>query len=405
MAGGANSQIVQSLFSGGGIRLESDGGGKGPTGTVIEGNQIAGTGEGIAVDGTNISGLTVRFNQFSGGSIGIALNSQAAGTINGNSVTAVGTALAVNAAFSGSIDSNDFSGATVGVQYGAAAPLNANRINGNTIGVVSTVSDPTAALGFVAGSLPNQIYENGTGVELESASMQNQHVYENALGVTGSGSLVATDLAHANVIELNGVGIEEFSGPIEFNRVDQNTTGISAISGQFIAHDLIYRNTSTAVDIAGATSVQVISNTFYSPTGDNISVTDGASNVEIQDNVLWASSGYDIYVANDSQSGFFSDYNDLFADGTGKLVHWDIDFTDILDWQVDVNQFDLHSVGSTVVNPLSGPAALRRPGAGRLPRGRHGCRPSFHEPDRGQRQPDSRRRPGEPAEPSGQPGF
>ena len=35
----------------------------------------------------------------------------------------------------------------------------------------------------------------------------------------------------------------------------------------------------------------------------------------------------------------------------GKLVHWDIDFTDILDWQDDVAQFDLHSEGTTVLNP------------------------------------------------------
>ena len=58
-----------------------------------------------------------------------------------------------------------------------------------------------------------------------------------------------------------------------------------------------------------------------------------------------------IYVANDSTSGFFSDYNDLHASGTGKLVYWTKDFTDVLDWQEDVHQFDLHSIGHTVVNP------------------------------------------------------
>src|SRR5262249_35504601 len=56
-------------------------------------------------------------------------------------------------------------------------------------------------------------------------------------------------------------------------------------------------------------------------------------------------------VANDSTSGFFSDYNDLHTTGTGKLVFWTQDFTDLLDWQQDVNQFDLHSIGRTVVNP------------------------------------------------------
>ena len=85
--------------------------------------------------------------------------------------------------------------------------------------MVSTVSDPASALGFIAGTLPNQIWGNATGVELIDAAMQNQHVYENQAGVIGSGSLAATDLDHANLIELNGMGIDEFSGPIEFNRI------------------------------------------------------------------------------------------------------------------------------------------------------------------------------------------
>src|SRR5207247_248472 len=44
--------------------------------------------------------------------------------------------------------------------------------------------------------------------------------------------------------------------------------------------------------------------------------------------------------------------NDLHASGTGKLVFWTRDFTDVLDWQEDVAQFDLHSIGATVVHPL-----------------------------------------------------
>ena len=71
----------------------------------------------------------------------------------------------------------------------------------------------------------------------------------------------------------------------------------------------------------------------------------------MENNIFWSAGGYDLYIANDSQSGFFSDYNDLHSSGTGKLVFWEIDFTDILDWQEDVHQFDLHSIGYTVVNP------------------------------------------------------
>src|SRR5439155_23840499 len=71
----------------------------------------------------------------------------------------------------------------------------------------------------------------------------------------------------------------------------------------------------------------------------------------VRDNICWSAGGYDVYVRNDSQSGFFSDFNDLHASATGKLLFWEIDFTDILDWQEDIHQFDLHSIGRTVLNP------------------------------------------------------
>ncbi len=347
IAGGSNNQIVHDAITSGGINLGNDSASAGPTGTIIEHNQITG---GIAVTGAGITGLAVRFNQIGGG---ILLNNPAAGTISGNYVAAVGgTALSIRAAFSGSIDNNNFTGANVGVVYQAGAFLSGNQIDGNGTGVISTVSDPASALGFVAGTLTNQIFGNGTGVQLVNAALQNQHVYDNQIGVTGSGTLVPTDIDNANLIELNGVGITGFSGPIEFNRIARNTIGIVAGSGQFIAHNLIYRNVQTAVSINAVTAVQVVNNTFYAPTGDNIDITGAASNIEVQDNILWAESGYDINVANNSQAGFFSDFNDLYATGTGKLVFWDISFTDILDWQDDVNLYDLHSIGSTVVNPL-----------------------------------------------------
>ncbi len=69
-------------------------------------------------------------------------------------------------------------------------------------------------------------------------------------------------------------------------------------------------------------------------------------------NILWARAGYDIYVANDSQAGFFSDYNNLYADQGGRIGYWTRDFTDVLDWQADIARFDLHSIGATVVNPV-----------------------------------------------------
>src|SRR5262249_35930201 len=74
-------------------------------------------------------------------------------------------------------------------------------------------------------------------------------------------------------------------------------------------------------------------------------------NAELVSNILSSETGYAVYVDNNSQTGFWSDYNTLDAGDTGKLVYWTKDFTDILDFQADVARFDLHSAGRTVVNP------------------------------------------------------
>src|SRR5207302_976821 len=141
------------------------------------------------------------------------------------------------------------------------------------------------------------------------------------------------------------------TGAIQFNRIARNTIGIAAATRQLIAHNLIYRNDQDGILIHGQNDVRLVSNTFYAPTGDNIHIDSGSSNIEVRDNILWATAGTDIYVADDSHAAFSSDYNDLYATGTGVLVHWDTDFSDLFDWQADIAQFDLHSIGRTVVHP------------------------------------------------------
>jgi parallel beta-helix repeat protein len=110
--------------------------------------------------------------------------------------------------------------------------------------------------------------------------------------------------------------------------------------------------------LSGVTDVQIANNTIFSETGDNIRLEDMAREIEVRNNILWVESGTNIDIATNSRSGFFSDYNQLHATGTGTLVHWMRDFTDVLDWQVDVNRFDLHSMGTTVVNPLGAEPAF-----------------------------------------------
>ena len=75
--------------------------------------------------------------------------------------------------------------------------------------------------------------------------------------------------------------------------------------------------------------------------------------MEILNNILWTGGGYDLDIAADSHSGFFSDFNDLYSTGGGLIVHYLEDFSVILDWQDDVALYDLHSIGTTVVNPTA----------------------------------------------------
>ena len=181
--------------------------------------------------------------------------------------------------------------------------------------------------------------------------MHGQVIRDNTTGVTGTGILGPDNLDDANLIYRNTTGVD-FTGTIQFNRIDANVTGVKAKGNSQIAHNQFADNRSVGILVNNVTDVQIANNTMYAATGDNIRIENLAKEIEVRGNTLWVDPGTNIFVADNARSGFFSDYNQLHATGTGKLVHWMRDFTDILDWQVDVNLYDLHSIGTTVVNPL-----------------------------------------------------
>ncbi len=150
----------------------------------------------------------------------------------------------------------------------------------------------------------------------------------------------------------------DFTGTIQFNRISDNVIGIRAKGNSQITHNIITSNDVVGILVSGITDVQIANNTLYAETGDNIRLENSAKEVEIRSNILWTEQGTDIYVADNSRTGFYSDYNQLHATGTGKLVHWMKDFTDVLDWQVDVNRYDLHSIGTTTVLALGAEPAF-----------------------------------------------
>ncbi|MBL8338895.1 MAG: right-handed parallel beta-helix repeat-containing protein, partial [Rhodoferax sp.] len=291
--------------------------------------------------------LRIVHNRF--GSSGLQVTAASGGAVSWNDLAGM---LDIDAAFAGRIDHNDIHGASIGVDYGAAADLRDNRIWGNTTGIRTTVAGSTQGLGFTPGAGSNEIYANSTGIQAVGAQFQNQWVRNNSTGVTGTGIVGGSSLDLANRIEANQQGIANFNGTVQYSRIAGNTTGIAATNGLLVAHNLVYRNTGVGLLVSGVSDVRIYQNTFYAPAGDNIRVQSAASNVEVRGNILWARAGYDLFVANDSQTGFFSDYNNLYADQGGRIGYWTRDFTDVLDWQADIARFDLHSIGATVVNPL-----------------------------------------------------
>ncbi|RLA51269.1 MAG: hypothetical protein DRQ65_08095, partial [Gammaproteobacteria bacterium] len=233
----------------------------------------------------------------------------------------------------------------------APAALANNDIFDNNTGVVSSVMDASTALGFVAGSASNDIHNNSNGVQLLNARVQGQHIHDNTDGVVGDGIVGGESLDTANLILSNQRGVNLSSGTVQYSRIGLNGTGIVAADRLQIHHNEIYRNTSYGIYVNGADDVRITYNTLHAVTGDNVHLTGGATRVELTNNILWAESGYDLYVSDGSRAGFYSDYNLMHVSGSGTMVHYILDFNDILDWQVDVNRFDLHSRGYTVVDP------------------------------------------------------
>ena len=253
-------------------RWSASGSTGGTSGAIVERNWIHGGAYGIDVIADGASDAEIRFNRIEATATGIDLVAAASGHIAGNDVDGGTTALNLVATFTGMIENNDFRNAAVGVAYQLVNTERGNRIDHNATGVVSTVgSARQRGLGFPAGSGPNEIFANTTGVNL-TGQMQQQHVLATSQAFSGSGQLVSADLDHANLIEANTTGVS-FGGPIRWQRIAGNATGIVAVGGQMIDHNLIYRNTTAGVYVQGAANVRILQNTFYTPAGDNIRVT------------------------------------------------------------------------------------------------------------------------------------
>ena len=156
----------------------------------------------------------------------------------------------------------------------------------------------------------NVVYADSTGIQVGdsgwpyySATATNNRVYDNSYGI------LAYNYSQVlgNNVYSNGLGIE----------ADANGDAMS------VTNNVVYANASNGIVVTSGNGTVVENNTVYQRSGSALVVQGGSQNTQIENNILWADTesgaGYAIYVASDSQQGFTSDYNDLYATGSGEV--------------------------------------------------------------------------------------
>ena len=223
---------------------------------------------------------------------------------------------------------------TYGIEFDGPAEIEGNTAYANDDGIYQIPSYGGIYVGSSGTIIANNVYDNqNSGIVANFGSVvQGNVVFSNAIGIAGE------------------MDVMDY-GPGEVDAVPFEGT---------ITNNTVFGNTTTGILVSGATSAKVINNTVYQQSGDAIDVTPttydseyGAqtapsSNVSLRNNILWTNAGYDINVATDSQQGFSSDYNLLYATGTGLIGFWQLGFNDLQDWKDEIGQ-DVHSIS---VDPL-----------------------------------------------------
>ncbi|MCK4873492.1 MAG: right-handed parallel beta-helix repeat-containing protein, partial [Phycisphaerales bacterium] len=290
-----------------GVRLT----GGGPNITVRD-NDIAGATYGVYGVGasTLTLGATVEGNTITGGTQGVYLTSYTTGCVVYDNAISGFASYGIYASHEATIDANTVTGGDTGIFSQNAA----TTITGNTVsGAVTGIYNHAGVIGgtdWSAGQ-PNDIYGNSTGILL---------------------------------------GYSTYTATARYNLIHGNIVGIETSRNSDIHHNVIYRNTGDGIRVDNDYNVTITNNTIYTASGDGVVVRNSSYDVTLTNNIIWTEAGYDLYVATDSQRGFVSDYNNLYTTGTGKVVWWQKDFTDLFDWQVEAD-YDTHSIGYTAPAP------------------------------------------------------
>ncbi len=194
----------------------------------------------------------------------------------------------------------------------------------------------------------NVVHDNFTGIELRRANALENTVFANETGIAAyklaiPGALVwAPSEIIGNYVYANRrEGILAYgAGNVSHNVSHSNQFGIVARTlpdVDSIAGNVVHGNREAGIVIAESDGVRVVNNTVVSTAGDAVQVTINAANIDLRNNILIADAGFGIYVADNSQVGLASNFNNIHVGPAGSIGYFGTTFDTLVDWSLELN--------------------------------------------------------------------
>jgi hypothetical protein len=176
---------------------------------------------------------------------------------------------------------------------------------------------------------------NGQAGIYTGGTVSNNVVFDNYHGIEGSGLRSYNRIYNNTTIGLTVWGGSSATGNVVYG----NKTGIYANNGgTTLSNNLVYNNTELAINLRGGGLLvnNTIHQTLDEGPGDAAAINLAAqsSGLQLRNNIIWVTVGYGVIVPANSQGGYQSDYNLIYATGDGKIGQWqNVTRSTLTEWQ------------------------------------------------------------------------
>jgi len=124
---------------------------------------------------------------------------------------------------------------------------------------------------------------------------------------------------------------------------DFETAGIFIRGTDSTVYDNLTRACECGLDLENCSKARIYNNTSYLDASNGIRIY--TANNTCKNNVVWSNVGTCLRVETAGQTGFTSDYNDLYPTGTANVGYWTSARATLGDWTTASGQ-DTHSISS-----------------------------------------------------------